>query len=261
MISVGGWNEWIAYKQPWEGEYMLCDAASKEFSRDIEPMSGGYQDAFYIQLISNIRKYKGVDGLPEPSQSRTVDITGDITQWEQVKYSQKNIDDTYPGRDFYGGATTVSYTQSAPENKPQEIKVTHDSQYVYFYIRFKGKINAYDGKDTWMNLMIGTGDPGLKNWESYEYILGRKYENGKTSVALLQDDFTATVCGEGNYVLNDNIIQMQIPRSAIHLGEGEDKFYFKFAAGVENASDIMSSYKSGSAMPMGRLSYMYYLGK
>jgi hypothetical protein len=261
MITIGGWNEWIAYKQPYEGEYMLCDAANKEFSRDIEPMNGGYQDAFYIQMIRNIRKYKGVIEKTVPSESTTIDITGNISQWEQVKYSQKNIDDTYPDRDSYGGAKTVRYTQSAPTNKLQEIKVTHDKRYLYFYIRFREKITAYIGKDNWLNLLIGTGNPGLKNWESYEYIIGGKIENNKTIVARLQNDFTATKCGESNYSLKDNIIQVQVPRSAVKLGEDEDKFYFKLAAGVENPSNIMNYYQSGSAMPIGRLSYMYYLDK
>ena len=29
MVFVDGWNEWIALKSLWDGEYMLCDAASK----------------------------------------------------------------------------------------------------------------------------------------------------------------------------------------------------------------------------------------
>lgn len=37
MVFVGGWNEWIAYKQLWDGEYMLCDAATMELSRDTSP--------------------------------------------------------------------------------------------------------------------------------------------------------------------------------------------------------------------------------
>lgn len=258
MITIGGWNEWIAYKQPYEGEYMLCDAATKEFSRDIEPMNGGYQDAFYIQMVRNIRKYKGVAEKTLPSKSVTIDITGNISQWEQVKYSQKNIDVTYPGRDSYGGAKTVRYTQPAPDNKLEEVKVTHDSRYLYFYIRFRDKITAYNGKDNWLNLFIGTGEPGLKNWESYEYIIGRKYENNKIVIARLQKDFSAADCGKGNFSLNDNIIQVRIPRSAIQSDKGNGKFYFKLAAGIENPSDIMNFYKSGSAMPMGRLSYMYY---
>lgn len=258
MISVGGWNEWIAYKQPWEGEYMLCDAVNKEFSRDIEPMKGGYQDAFYLQLISNIRKYKGVNEAIQPSEGKTINITGKISQWDQVEYTQKNIDDTYPVRDSYGGSMTVRYSQPAPVNKLSEIKVSHDSRNLYFYIRFRDKITAYDGKDNWLNLLIGTGEPGLKNWESYEYIIGRKFDNGSASISRLQNDFSATECGESPYSLNDSIIQLQIPRSAINFTENQDKIYFKIAVGVDTPSNIMNYYVSGSSMPMGRLSYIYY---
>ena len=162
VISIGGWNEWIAYKQPYEGEYMLCDAVNKEFSRDIEPMKGGYQDAFYIQMIQNIRKYKGVSDLTSPSKSVSIDITARISQWDSIEYVQKNIDDTYPMRDSYGGAQTIRYTQAAPINKLQEIKVTHDDNYLYFYIKCKDDINIDNGKDNSMNLFIGIGDPSLK---------------------------------------------------------------------------------------------------
>jgi hypothetical protein len=261
MISVGGWNEWIAYKQPYLGEYMLCDGATKEFSRDIEPMNGGYQDAFYIQLIRNIRKYKGVIETAETSESKTIDISRNISQWDGVTYTQENIDGIYPDRDSYGGAKAVHYTQPAPANKLKEIKVSHDSRYLYFYIRFRDKITPFNGKDNWLNLLIGTGDPGLKNWESYEYIIGTRYEGNKTDVGRLHNDFTATKCGEARYFLNDSIIQIRVPRSAIKTGAGENQFYFKVAAGVDNPSGIMNYYRSGSVMPMGRLSYIYYPGK
>lgn len=74
-MFVGGWNEWIAYKQLWEGEYMLCDAVDREFSRDIEPMCGGYEDAFYIQLIRNIRRYKGLEGSEKPAGPLRLEAT------------------------------------------------------------------------------------------------------------------------------------------------------------------------------------------
>lgn len=75
LVFVGGWNEWIAYKQLWEGEYMLCDAVDREFSRDIEPMCGGYEDAFYIQLIRNIRRYKGLEGSEKPAGPLRLEAT------------------------------------------------------------------------------------------------------------------------------------------------------------------------------------------
>ncbi|MEL7585624.1 MAG: hypothetical protein AAGU19_02845 [Prolixibacteraceae bacterium] len=259
MITIGGWNEWIAYKQPYDGEYMLCDAVNKEFSRDIEPMNGGYQDAFYIQMIRNIRRYKGMNDAPAPVENTTVDIMGDLSQWDHVKYGHKSIDDTYPARDSYGGAMTVRYTQAAPADKLQEVKVTHDNEYLYFFIKCKESITSYKGKDNWINLFVGTGEPELKGWESYDYVIGRKYENDEADIGRLNNDFTATGVGTARYVLKDSIIQMRIPRAAISLNNTVDKFYFKLAAGVENPSDIMNYYQSGSAMPMGRLSYMYHL--
>ena len=110
MISSGGWNEWIAYKQLWDGEYMMCDAVNKEYSRDIEPMNGGYQDAFYIQMIQNIRRYKGI-GRQEQKKTgkKTVNIHGNISQWDNVYYSLKNIGCDDIGRNNQGAAPTVHY--------------------------------------------------------------------------------------------------------------------------------------------------------
>src|SRR3546814_1939711 len=40
----------------------FCDQASPEYSRDIEPTrTAGIQDHYYMQLVSNIRRYKGIE--------------------------------------------------------------------------------------------------------------------------------------------------------------------------------------------------------
>jgi hypothetical protein len=256
MLSIGGWNEWIAYKQPWQGEYMLCDAANKEFSRDIEPMNGGYQDAFYLQLIRNIRKYKGVSDSIFTSESRTMDISGDISKWEDIKYDQKNIDDSYAERDSYGGAQTVRYTQAAPVNKLSQIKVAYDSQNLYFYIKCRDNLTQNSETDR-INLFLGTGEPSLRGWECYDYQVGRAYNNGDVKISRLNNDFSAVDCGSAKYTINNNIIRIQVPRNIIDLTGSVKKFYFKVATGVKHPSDIMNYYQTGSSMPMGRLSFMY----
>lgn len=58
-VFVGGWNEWIAYKQLYDGEYMLCDAADLEYSRDIEPMVGGYEDAVLPPAHTKRPRFQG----------------------------------------------------------------------------------------------------------------------------------------------------------------------------------------------------------
>lgn len=261
MISVGGWNEWIAYKQPYDGEYMLCDAASKEYSRDIEPMAGGYQDAFYLQLISNIRRYKGVkEKQPEPNTPKEIDIHGNLTQWNDVKYIIRNTEHKFIARDAYGGSKTERYTEVAPANKLIEIRVAHDRDNVYLYLKGKDKFNDYDGNDNWMNIFIATGKPSLKGWESYEYVIGRNIGCNEVSIEKLESGFKTTPVAKGRFIKTDNVIQLSIPQSAIGL-DNTLEFYFKAAMGVTNHTDIMDYYKSGSVMPMGRLSYMYHMDR
>lgn len=258
MISVGGWNEWIAYKFAYAGEYVLVDAASKEYSRDIEPMEGGYQDAFYLQLIRNIRRYKGINETMKPNETKTINLQGALSQWTDVKYIVRNMDEKFMARDAFGGSKTVRYTQASPINKLQEIRVTHDSKNIYFYLKGKGKFSDYTGDENWLNIFVGTGEPAKKGWESYEYVIGRRIKNGKASVDKFNGKFSATNTGNTRFVQKDEVIQLSIPRSAIGLSN-VDKFYFKAAMDVTEPAQIMNYYKYGSSMPMGRLSYMYDL--
>lgn len=258
IISVGGWNEWIAYKQPWDDEYMLCDAANKEYSRDIEPMQGGYQDAFYLQLINNIRRYKGVKGSVEPNQPKTIDLGGHVSQWNDVTCIIPNMDDRFMARDSYGAAPTVRYSEKEPENKLIEIRVAHDPERVYFYLKSKSNFSNADGKDNWLNIFIGTGEPGLKEWESYEYIIGKTVSASEISIERFNSGFSSKPVGNGEIVKNDDLILVSIPRSVIGI-DSVNKFYFKVAMDVSNPSNIMDYYQSGISMPFGRLSYMYIL--
>jgi hypothetical protein len=256
MLSVGGWNEWIAYKQIFDGEYMLCDAADKEYSRDIEPMAGGYQDAFYLQLIRNIRRYKGMNAAAEPDAATTIDIAGDASQWDNVKYIIRNTDEKFIARDAFGGSQAVRYAQAPPANKLEEIRVAHDAQNIYFYLKGKEKFTDFNNTDNWLNVFIGTGDPAVKGWESYEYVVGRSISGEEASIGKFTAGFTATGAGKASFKQDNNLILLAVPRNSIEL-TGAGKLYFKAAMGVTGTSDIMNTYKSGSVMPMGRLSYQY----
>ncbi len=258
MISVGGWNEWIAYKQIYDGEYMLCDAANKEYSRDIEPMTGGYEDAFYLQLISNIHRYKGVKEKVQPNSPKTIHLDGPLSQWDDINYIERNADQSFIGRNAYGGSQKVHYMQSAPTDKLAEIRVSYDKDNIYFYLKGKDKFSSYSHKNNWLNIFIGSGAPKLKGWESYDYVIGRTIANNDASVEKLYRNFTTKRNGKGSIRCTENIIQVSIPRQTVNLLK-EKKFYFKVAMGVLIPSDIMNYYITGSVMPMGRLSYFYVM--
>ena len=260
MVSVGGWNEWIAYKQLFDGEYMLCDAASKEYSRDIEPMKGGYQDAFYLQLIRNIRRYKGSsEGLRPSQEEHTIDITGDASAWNDITYVMSNTDAAFIARNCYGNSQKVHYAQPAPADKVVEVRVAHDANNIYFYIKGKEDFTKPSMKDNWLNIYIGCGEVAAKAWESYDYVIGRDINGDKASVEKFNGKgYQTTYAGNATIVRSKDMIQLAVPRNAMAL-DSEKQFYFKVAMGVDNPSDIMNTYTSGSAMPMGRLSYMYIM--
>ena len=73
FVFVTGWNEWVAQRFSSFAGYtaptIFVDLFSQEFSRDIEPMKGGYGDNYYFQLVNYIRKYKGVQAPAGDRQS------------------------------------------------------------------------------------------------------------------------------------------------------------------------------------------------
>ncbi len=257
MITIGGWNEWIAYKQPYWDEYVLVDAVNKEYSRDIEPMKGGYEDAFYIQMIKNIRRYKGVSNPEKPAKKKTINITSGTAQWNDIPSIGINMNTVRNNRNAYGASTKILYNQPAAQNYISNIKVTHDDNNIYFIIHAERSLTSYNGKPNWLNILIGTGEPGLKNWESYEYLIGESFIDGKVSVGRLSSDFKTESTGTADYFQNENSIQIKCSRAALGLNNNTSRLYFKVAAGIDEPSKIMSYYTSGNAMPLGRLSYMY----
>lgn len=258
IIFVGGWNEWIAYKQIYDGEYMLCDAADKEYSRDIEMMKGGYNDAFYIQLIQNVRKYKGtsIDRRAIGFSEMTVDINGDISVWDSVQEVYRDIGTENYGRDSVGVTNSLRYKMDPPRNNLQTVKITSDSNYLYFYIEASENITENDGAGNWMNVFITPGSVRETGWVCYDYVLNRTVSGNTGSVEKLNSDGTGTPVGECQINIRGNVMQIAVPRGAIGLTDST-LCYFKVADGVENPTDIMDYYVTGKVLPLGRLSYSY----
>lgn len=261
ITFIDGWNEWIGYKIDVSGQIVFVDAFTKEFSRDIEPMKGGHEDAFYLQTIKNIRQYKGETGKNYLPAAKTVNIAGSVSQWDTGAQVYRAFGTTGYGRDSYDAAGKNRYTQSAPRNNLQEIRVTNDSNYIYFYILSENNITSPSGTN-WMNLFIGTGAPASKGWNGYEYVLNRQVNlaTGKTDVMALSSNFGGTKVAEADVRVDGRIMQIRIARSALSLSSGTAagaQIYFKLADGVQNPQSIENYYISGKSLPMGRVSFSY----
>src|SRR5690606_20507089 len=90
LVFVTGWNEYIAGQwlpqDGWTGDpFSFVDQFDWEHSRDIEPNKGWGDkgDVYYLQLIDNVRKFKGM-GVSEPTSPMKTIHLGKSNQWESV---------------------------------------------------------------------------------------------------------------------------------------------------------------------------------
>lgn len=252
-VFVGGWNEWIAYKQLYDGEYMLCDAADLEYSRDIEPMEGGYEDAFYLQLIRNVRAFKGIKGDSRPAR-RNIDInSADPAQWEGSE--QYNKIGPEIERNSTGCCAQIVYQQPAPLNCIKKVNVADDGKKAYF--RIETQYALKDSDKGFMNVYLGTGTPSEKGFYSYSHVI--RPIDGKFMLCTLDANNCETPIAEAEAARSGNVLNLSISLS--ELGNDFDRIYFKVWDCPGLSKNIMDSYLKGSALPMGRLSCEYKLSK
>lgn len=254
-VFVTGWNEWVAQKI-FLGEregIVFVDCFNEEYSRDIEPMKGGYEDAFYLQLIRNVRNFKGQGENTEHGTLKTIDIYSDKDQWSDVNSTYLAVNDENYGRSFSTENPEINYQVAPAKNNIKEIKVCHDSQFIYFRIQTENDITERFGS-SWMNLFIGAGDPSEKGWETYTHVANRRAVG---SFDRLNMAGTAITYRNTNISVKGNVMQLKISRETIGaLGDCKN-IHFKVADSVENIRDINDYYVTGKSVPMGRLSYSY----
>lgn len=262
IVFVGGWNEWSGLKLNVNGSIVFVDEFGKEFSRDVEPMKDGYEDAFYLQMIKNIRQYKGLTGKNYLDQGKTISITGLVSQWDTGTQVYRGFGTTNYGRDAFDFAGLGKYTQAAPRNNIQEIRVVNDNNYIYFYVMCEDGITPYDGSNNWMNIFIGNGTPAPGGWNGYDFVINRVVNmgTGKSDITALSSNFSGTKVGEADIAVNGRIMTLRVPRAALGLSTGQAsgaEIYFKVADAVVNPASIQNYYTSGKSLPMGRLSFAY----
>ena len=262
FVMITGWNEWVAQKNPYDGEYAFVDNFDLEYSRDIEPIKGHYEDAYYIQMMMYIRqfKYMPLDGFIASTVQKTIDVAGAASQWDDVNAVYHRVGKDDGSRKAYDAARVDSYEQKAARNNLTEIRVTVDAENLYFYIKSESDIVTAD-EANWMNLFIGTGSvPTVKGWESYEFVINRSRTGNTATIEKLHADFTGEALeAVATYSVQGNVMQISVPRAALGLEQVGD-FYFKVADGVVDTDEIMDYYTTGRSMPMGRLSYLYQIG-
>lgn len=280
IIFVTGWNEWIAGRwksdtfsreKGWsmtirseEGEntivapgytdrpIVFVDCCDLEYSRDIEPMSGGYFDNYYLQLCQNIRRFKGVKDLPVPEAPHTILIDGSFAQWDQVHCGYRD----YVGGNIHReaiGYGKVVYRNATGVNDLHQMKVASDSEALYFYAECAAPVQD---KGNWMMLYLNTGAQG-ESFQGYGYRVrpGKATDRTAQLERFQQGAFVAE--GQVDCRLEGCRFMLKIPRQAIGISEGPVELQFKWADNILGNNTIEDFYENGDTAPFGRFNYRY----
>lgn len=260
FIFVTGWNEWIAGRHDtWSGtENAFPDQFCDEYSRDIEPSAGAMKDHYYYQLCTNIRRFKGVTKPAETSGGTTIDINGDDSQWDSVKNEYFHYIRSTRKRDA-DGWVGLHYENNTMRNDFRSVKVTYDSENVYFRIHTANLITPRTDP-AWMRILIDTDFTGNSpNWEGFEYIINRNSADKTTlKVEKSSGGWNFEETGTAEYTVSGNIMQLSVPRSALGLSGGDEvHFNFKLSDNMQTDGDIMDFYQNGDVAPGGRFMFAF----
>lgn len=273
VVMVTQFNEWMAQRfiirstseysniRPGAtakiGESYFVDVYNAEFSRDLEPSTHPLiRDNYYLLLVSNVRKYRGVHKIPVPTVNLSININGDFSQWnaESVEY-----------RDDKGDAVYTSATVQTPETlerKTNDIilsKVTKDAANLYFYVKTMNTMSDFNTSKYWMRLLLNIDTNYDTGWGGYDYMVYKDASTGMYSLMknAAGNQFKWTTIEPVAFRLSGNEMQLCIPKSALGLTKDCD-IDFKWADNVaDNNPDIMTFISDGDVAPNGRFNYRY----
>lgn len=262
IIFVTGWNEWIAMRLQGTPDrpVLFVDQATLAFSRDIEPMKGGYQDHYYMQLIGDIRRYKG---MSEPVDSGTfLAAEPDFTTWPSVPELYRDFEGDTMRRD-HAGYGSFHYFQDTGRNDLVTLKAAHTDHCLYFYTKTKDPITPYTDPH-WMMLLIRNRRLHSPGWEGYHYIVNRTViDRSKTLLEHSIGEWNWKASAEIRYFVSGNEMYVEIPLALLRGDEApKDRakgiwIEFKWIDNMQNDGDIADFYLHGDTAPEGRLNFVY----
>jgi hypothetical protein len=256
IIFVTGWNEWIAGNWGPKGNkpLLFVDACDINTSRDAEPMKDGYGDNYYLQMIHNIRRFKGARPPVNATETLTIDISGGFDQWDNAKavYTDYSGDTAYRNARGYGN---VTYKNESGRNDIVTMKVAHDDNFIYFYVETKEDLTHPSDKH-WMNLFISTGNKKNDNWYGYDFVVNRKNPDWDAYLEKCTGGFNWEEAAKLSFKYGGNKLQIAVPREALGLKGKKIDIQFKWADNYQE-DDFWSFYTDGDAAPIGRMNYVY----
>ena len=256
FIFITGWNEWIAgrYDVWQEQTNAFPDEFNQENSRDIEPMKGGHGDNYYYQMVSNIRRFKGVPAPQPASAPVSIGVDGKFADWNKVTPAFTSHKGSTIHRNSEGWGS-LHYTNNTGRNDIVLSKVARDNDHIYFYVE-TNKALTPKIDPAWMRLFIDTDLDKNTGWEGYDFVINRINPGKKAIVEKTDAAWNWQKAGEVDYAVNGNKLEIKVPKSLLGI-TGEPDFGFKWSDNMQEQNNIMDFWINGDVAPAGRFNYHY----
>ncbi|MBQ2293156.1 MAG: hypothetical protein II245_05715, partial [Bacteroidaceae bacterium] len=169
FIYLNDWNEWTAGKfrngkDPsgqaemhvnflgrTDNPFYFVDQYNAEFNRTIAPMKGGWTDNYYMQMVQNIRRYKGVASMPVHRGYQHILLDGKLDEWQpDSTYLDTRGDIIHRDHNGYGN---LHYTDNTGRNDIVRCLVSVDKKNVYFAAETAAPLTS-STDENWMLLLI-----------------------------------------------------------------------------------------------------------
>ena len=263
LVFVTGWNEYIAGMHTpadgWNGfPFSFVDQYNWNCSRDIEPNAGWGDkgDVYYLQLVDNVRKFKGMNAPEKASAPKTVKI-GKADGWDDVAPYFASYKGNTMHRDHHGRYDEY-YTNNTGRNDIVGAKVARDADNVYFYVETADKLTPATDRN-WMMLFIDVDRDKTTGWNGYDFIVNRTSPHGKKAVIEknVGGRWEWEAVGESKFAVNGNKLELAIAKQLMNLTGDDVDIEFKWNDNMQENGNIMDFYVNGDTAPGGRFNYVY----
>lgn len=268
FILLTGWNEWIAQRFIDEkgtmkmagqklkpGDSFFVDQYSAEFSRDIEPMKGGFGDAYYYQMIANIRRYKGTRALPAV-KSGAITIDGGFADWAAAYPVYRDTVGDPARRDHPGWKNEPAFSNKSGRNDLTVAQVSGDGANLYFHVQTREPLSSA-ADPNWMLLFLDTDHNPKTGWLGYDYVVNRSKVRSEWTT-LERNEENAYRWGSPVDIACRSAgdqLELAIPRRALGLTETSFAIDFKWADNIQQTGEWSDFTLNGDVAPNDRFNF------
>ncbi len=268
VVFVTGWNEWTAARLPKFGPFnehddavypggLFIDEYDPEYSRDIEPMKGGFGDSYYYQLVAWVRMFKGVRRRPLPAGPSVIRIDGRFDDWTGVRPEFRDtVGDTLHRREpGYDGQV---YVNNTGRNDIVRCKVAYDADSLYFFVETRRALTPASDRN-WMLLFVDADQDPATGWNGYDFLINgsRNASTHRASVVRLSASTIWREEGRADFRTAGNRLELRISRAVLGLeGAKRPAIDFHWADNIQRVA-VEEFGVNGDSAPNRRFNYRF----